>query len=107
MARFGHLPHRIRQRAAIRVTEHNEISAGIARRLDGCQRVVRILPKAVKKMLSVVKNFPSILFEEPNGVAIIARFSSRLTPKTSVTCSGQVFPTIVTTGVFASRSICT
>ena len=34
---------------------------------------------------------------------IIARFSSGLARNTSVTCNSHVLPTMVTTGVFASR----
>ena len=104
---LGRLAHKLRQRAAIGVAEHDKIGARIVRRFDRCQRVLRILVKAVEKMLRIVEDFPPVLFEKANGIAIMQRFSSRLTPKTSVTCSGQVFPTIVTTGVFASRSICT
>ena len=98
------LGHKLRQASAIRVAQHDDLGPRTGGGPDGFQRILRILPVAVEEVLGIVKNPPSLRFEKCHGVAIIAKFSSSVTPKTSVTCSGHVLPTTVTTGVCASSS---
>ena len=37
--------------------------------LDGCQRIFRILSKAVEEMFGIVKDLSAVLFKEPDGIA--------------------------------------
>ena len=65
---FGHLPHKLRERAAIGITKHDKIGARLVRRFDRRQRVVGILAEAVEKMLRIVEDLPPAFLEKTDRI---------------------------------------
>ena len=58
-----HLFHKLRQRSPIRLTQHHQICPRIRRRLHRLQRILRILPKAVKEVFRIIQHFTSVTFQ--------------------------------------------
>ena len=56
------------QTPAIRLAEHDEIGTRVVRRLHGFQRIRRIFPVAVEKVLGVIEHLAALRLEVTHGV---------------------------------------
>ena len=64
----GRFSQKIGQRAAIGIAQHDQVRASLMGGLDGRQRVVWILAKAVEEMLGVIEDLAIMLLQEANRV---------------------------------------
>ena len=81
----GQLGDLLGQRAAVGVAEHDRARAGFGRGADRLTRIFGIGLPAVEEVLGIVDDFAAWLCRNATLSAIMARFSSSDTRRTSVT----------------------
>ena len=97
--------HHLGQLPAVGVAEHDPVGARLGGGHDGLQGIRRVEAPAVEEVLGVVDHLAAELLEAGRrSRSIIRRFSARVVSSTRSTCSVELLPTSVTTGVSASTS---